>query len=203
MISKSASITIAVVALVIFAGITYFTIENTSASVSLSEKGYLNATLFELNGKPVNNSLESRFAPVGKDNQSIVIGLKIVTNGSSVYVFDISPVNNNTATWNNVTQITKFDNATYNIIYSNGSKKAVYYYPQSNVMNNYIRYNISNPTGTNETVYVNLTLSVMPSGFKAMNTSLPPTEIYPYTVKIIATSDNGGGGGTGFAVIKI
>jgi len=203
MISKGASITIAVVALLIFAGMTYFTIEKTSASVALSEKGYLNVTMLELDGRTVNATPESRIAYIDSSNESITVTLKIVTNGTSIYLFDISPVNNTTTTWNNITEINTFNNATYNVIYSNGTQKSVYYYPKSAIIDNYIRYNISNPTGQNETIYVNLTLGVLEPGYSAMKTSGYPPHVYPYTVKLIATSNNGGGGGTGFAVLKI
>lgn len=204
MMSKSISMTIAVVVLLVFAGMTYFTIEKTSATVSLSEKGYLNVTLLDINGKQVNSSQESQIASVFNSNDTITIGLKVVTNSTSIYLFDVSPLNNTTNTWTNTTEISMFDNATYNIIYTNGSKTPVYYYPKLTVTSNYIRYNITNPDSLNETVYINLTLSIDPKGFDKMNPSNPMQGIInPYITKIIGISSNGGGGGTGFAIIKV
>ncbi|MEM0136328.1 MAG: hypothetical protein QXU18_14075 [Thermoplasmatales archaeon] len=205
MISKSTGITIAVVVLVIFAGVAYFTIEKTSASVSISEKGYMNVTLLDINRKAVNSSHESQMALIANSSENITLELKVVTNGTSVYVFDVSPVNNTSETWNNVTEISGFSNASYEMINSNSSLTPVHYYANSKVTDNYIRYNITNPTGTNETVYMNVTLNETERGFSQMNRSnlSNPAEIYPYVVKIIGFSDNGGAGGTGFAVIKI
>ncbi|MCL4421392.1 MAG: hypothetical protein M1477_06855 [Candidatus Thermoplasmatota archaeon] len=202
MMSKSISMTIAVVVLLVFAGMTYFTIEKTSANVSLSEKGYLNVTLLDINGKQVNSSPESKMAPIYNSNDTITTELMVITNSTSIYLFDVSPLNNTTNTWTNTTEISMFDNATYNIIYANGSKTPVYYYPKLAVTSNYIRYNITNPNGLNETVYINLTLSVNQKGFNEMKQSSPYPEIYPYVVRIIGISSNGGGAGTGFAIIK-
>ncbi len=202
MMSKSISMTIAVVVLLVFAGMTYFTIEKTSANVSLSEKGYLNVTLLDINGKQVNSSPESKMASIYNSNDTITTELMIITNSTSIYLFDVSPLNNTTNTWTNTTEISMFDNATYNIIYANGSKTPVYYYPKLAVTSNYIRYNITNPNGLNETVYINLTLSVNQKGFNEMKQSSPYPEIYPYVVRIIGISSNGGGAGTGFAIIK-
>ena len=202
MMSKSISMTIAVVVLLVFAGMTYFTIEKTSANVSLSEKGYLNVTLLDINGKQVNSSPESKMTPVFNSNDTITTELMVITNSTSIYLFDVSPLNNTTDTWTNTTEISMFDNATYNIIYANGSKTPVYYYPKLAVTSNYIRYNITNPNGLNETVYINLTLSVNQKGFNEMKQSSPYPEIYPYVVRIIGISSNGGGAGTGFAIIK-
>ena len=204
MMSKSISMTIAVVVLLVFAGMTYFTIEKTSANVSLSEKGYLNVTLLDINGKQVNSSPESKMAPIYNSNDTITTELMVITNSTSIYLFDVSPLNNTTNTWTNTTEISMFDNATYNIIYANGSKTPVYYYPKLAVTSNYIRYNITNPDSLNETVYINLTLSINQKGFNEMKQSNPMQGIInPYITKIIGISSNGGGGGTGFAIIKL
>lgn len=202
MMSKSISMTIAVVVLLVFAGMTYFTLEKTSANVSLSEKGYLNVTLLDINGKQVNSSPESKMTPVFNSNDTITTELMVVTNSTSIYLFDVSPLNNTTNTWTNTTEISMFDNATYNIIYANGSKTPVYYYPKLAVTSNYIRYNITNPDSLNETVYINLTLSINQKGFNEMKQSSQYPDIYPYVVRIIGISSNGGGAGTGFAIIK-
>ena len=204
MMSKSISMTIAVVVLLVFAGMTYFTIEKTSANVSLSEKGYLNVTLLDINGKQVNSSPESKMTPVFNSNDTITTELMVITNSTSIYLFDVSPLNNTTNTWTNTTEISMFDNATYNIIYANGSKTPVYYYPKLAFTSNYIRYNITNPDSLNETVYINLTLSINQKGFNEMKQSNPMQGIInPYITKIIGISSNGGGGGTGFAIIKL
>lgn len=95
--NSKVSVVIAVVVLVIFSYITYFTINNSSASVSGSStptQGYL---------KVVNDT--QQLYMVTNTTESIQFNMTVYTSASSVYVYDISPLNNSSAVWVNLTSL--------------------------------------------------------------------------------------------------
>ena len=164
MISLKAGIAISIAVIVVFGGIAFFTLNASTPSLSLQSTGYFS----------VDNHTEKAYF---LNNTSSTLNINFTVYSSVVpidmYVYDISPVNNTSATCTNITSI-------------GGSY-------------NYEHVNMN----SNGTVFdLNMTVNQAAISLMKVSGPLNGT-LYPYLVKIIIVSGNDNAAGFGFALFRI
>ncbi|WP_188680208.1 hypothetical protein [Thermogymnomonas acidicola] len=173
MISPKVSVVIAVVAILIFGGLTYTVAKeaSSSTSISISSSGVLSITpeLTPDSVYKVNSTTELPVYYVLPGMQYIWLNFTMNSTAPTVYVYDISPLNNTSTSWVNLTYFNKTE------------------YPY-----NYIT--ISNANGTG--IKVSHRLYINESAYGMMK---PDT---PYVVRIILISSQDKATGLGLILIK-
>ena len=170
MISGKLSVVFAVIILVAFGTMAYVTIEKSSADANLSGAslgGYINV---------VNNT-----SPVYYMNSStpeISLNFTIQSNSPIVYIYDISPLSNNTSNPLNALNITEMNKTAY--------------------PGNYVE--ITNATNT--TTQMTLNLFFNSTVVSKMKTTTNPHDPSVYIVKIVFINGKDAATGFGFGLIK-
>ncbi len=164
MLSKKVTALITVLSLVTMTFLTVGTLYETHPAISLSTNGYL----------VVDNHTEPYYT-VNESSTQLEINFTIYTSSPTVYIYDLSPLNNTSSIWQNIT-------------YLNTSA-----YPH-----NYIKTSISNGT------LISLTLLLNTSVIQQMKFSNPLIgEVNPYLVKIIIFNGQMAASGFGFALLRV
>lgn len=105
--NSKVSAVIAVVVLVVFSFIAYSIIDHSSASVSTNStptQGYLAV---------VNDTQQLYF--VSNTTESLQFNITVYTTATTIYVYDISPLNNTSAVWVNLTSLGPDNYKQYNV----------------------------------------------------------------------------------------
>ncbi|MCL4330014.1 MAG: hypothetical protein M1533_03320 [Candidatus Thermoplasmatota archaeon] len=164
MISKKVTAFITVLSVVLMTFLTVGTLYETHPSISLSTNGYLD----------VDNHTEQYYAVTDNTSQ-LVINFTIYTSSPTLYIYDISPINNTSAVWQN---LTCFNSSVY--------------------PHNYIKTSVSNGT------LISLTLMLNSSAVRQMKLSNPSAgEVSPYIVKILIFNGAMAATGFGFALLRV
>lgn len=167
MLGKTGAIAVAVVAIVLFAGMTYFTLEKSKPNLNLVSAGYMS----------VRNDTQSVYF-VSTATKQIQLNFTIFSSvvPTSVFMFDISPLNNSSA-------VTTWQNLTY--LGQNGA--------------NYEKLSVT----ANGTAF-SVALMLNDSAVGLMKISNPANgTFYPYVVKIIFISSGINFGGFGLALVRV
>jgi hypothetical protein len=164
MISLKAGIAISVAALIVFGGVAYFTLNAGTPSLTLSSTGYFS----------VDNHTSKEYF-VSNATSELNINFTVYSNvlPIDVYVYDISPLNNTSANWVNLTSMNGTNNYEHVTITANGT-----------------------------IVQLNLTVNQSAVSQMKMSDPLAG-EFYPYIVQIIVISGNDNAGGFGFALFRV
>ncbi|HLH85542.1 MAG TPA: hypothetical protein VKU79_01595 [Thermoplasmataceae archaeon] len=115
MLSRKTSLVIAIVILVVFAGLVYTTVEKSTGAISTNvalSTGYLKV---ENNTKPIYF--------ITNNTSYIEFNMTVLTTASQIYVYDISPLNNTSYVWTNLTSLGKQNYELLNI--TNGTTVTV------------------------------------------------------------------------------
>ncbi len=178
MLSSKASISIGIVILILFSGVAYETIEHSSSSTTVSvSPGFLNVTP-ELSPSinftnPATNVTYPLFYLL-PTTQYIYLNFSMKSSSSTVYLYDISPLNNTTSVWLNLTSFNQTE------------------YPHNFVT-------ISNASSTlksySHKLYINKT------AYEKMNPTISMYHPEIYHALIILISSNGNS--TGFPILFI
>ncbi|MHB8560906.1 MAG: hypothetical protein ACYDAP_07060 [Thermoplasmataceae archaeon] len=170
MISGKLSVVFAIIILVAFGSMAYVTIEKSSADANLSESslgGYI---------KVVNSTSPVYF--ITNSTTEMNISFTIQSNSPTVYIYDISPLSNNTSSPMNSLNITELN-------------RTVYPYNYMEIQN-----------ATNSTTMVTLNLFFNSSVVAKMNNTINPSDPSVYVVKIVLINGKEAGTGFGFGLIK-
>ncbi|MCL4451617.1 MAG: hypothetical protein M1327_03205 [Candidatus Thermoplasmatota archaeon] len=164
MISLKAGIAISIAALIVFGGVAFFTLNASTPSLSLKSVGYFSID---------NNTSKEYFV----SNTTSTLSLNFTVYSSvlpmDMYVYDISPINNTSANWVNITSLNGSQNYDHVTISSNGTL---------------VELNLT----LNQTAISQMRISNPVSG-----------QFYPYVVQIIVISGNDNAAGFGFALFRI
>ena len=164
MISLKAGIAISVAALIVFGGVAYFTLNASTPSLTLSSTGYFS----------IDNHTSKEYF-VSNATSELNINFTVYSNilPIDMYVYDISPLNNTSANWVNITSMNGTNNYEHLTITANGTL-----------------------------VQLNLTVNQSAVSQMKMSDPLAG-EFYPYIVQIIVISGNDNAGGFGFALFRV
>jgi len=164
MISLKAGIAISVAALIMFGSVAYFTLDASTPSLTLSSTGF-----FSIH----NNTSKEYF--VSNSTSELSINFTVYSNvlPTDIYVYDISPINNTSTKWVNITSLNGLNNFEHVTITSNGTL---------------VELNLT----VNQSAVSQMKLSDPLAG-----------QFYPYIVQIIVISGNDNAGGFGFALLRI
>ena len=164
MISLKAGIAISVAALIVFGGVAYFTLNASTPSLTLSSTGYFS----------VDNHTSKEYF-VSNATSELNINFTVYSNVLPIdmFIYDISPLNNTSASWVNITSMNGTNNYEHVTITANGT-----------------------------IVQLNLTLNQSAVSQMKMSDPLAG-EFYPYIVQIIVISGNDNAGGFGFALFRV
>jgi uncharacterized protein (UPF0333 family) len=171
MISGKLSVLFAVIILVAFGTMAYVTIEKSSSDANLSGAalgGYI---------KVVNDTRPAYF--ITNATRELSINFTLQSNSPTVYVYDISPLSNNTSSPLNALNITEFN---------------ISQFPY-----NYME--ITNATNSTTTVTLNLFLNS--SVVSKMELTTNPANPAVYVVKIVLINGKDAAAGFGFGLIKV
>ena len=164
MISLKAGIAISVAALIVFGGVAYLTLNASTPSLTLTSTGYFSID---------NHTSKEYFV----NNASSVLNVNFTVYSNTfpidIYVYDISPLNNTSANWVNITSMNGTNNYEHVTITSNGTL---------------VQLNLT----VNQSAVSHMKVSDPFAG-----------ELYPYIVQIIVISGNDNAGGFGFALFRI
>ena len=164
MISLKAGIAISVAALIVFGGVAYFTLNASTPSLTLSSTGYFS----------VDNHTSKEYF-VSNATSELNINFTVYSNVLPIdmFIYDISPLNNTSASWVNITSMNGTNNYEHVTITANGT-----------------------------IVQLNLTVNQSAVSQMKMSDPLAG-EFYPYIVQIIVISGNDNAGGFGFALFRV
>lgn len=164
MISLKAGIAISIAALIVFGGVAFFTLNASSPSLSLKSVGYFSIE---------NNTSKEYF--ISNSSSTLSINFTAYSNvlPMDMYVYDISPINNTSANWVNITSLNGSQNYDHVTINSNGTQ-----------------------------VELNLTLNQTAISQMKISNPLAD-QFYPYIVQIIVISGNDNAAGFGFALFRM
>jgi hypothetical protein len=164
MISLKAGIAVSIAALIVFGGVAYLTLNASTPSLSLKPTGYFSVD---------NHTAKEYF--VNSSTQEIDINFTVYSNVVPIdaYIYDISPINNTSAIWTNITSLNGTNNYDHITIAANGT-----------------------------IVYLQLTVNQSAVSRMKASDPLTGA-FYPYIVQIIVISSNDNAGGFGFALLRI
>ncbi len=164
MISLKAGIAVSIAALIVFGGVAYFTLAAPPPSLSLSSTGYFSVD---------NHTADAYF--ITNTTTSLDINFTAYSNviPISMYVYDISPVNNTSAVWTNITTLDGTANYMQITMTTNGTLEQL---------------NLS----INQAAVSQMALSDPATGI-----------LHPYVVEIIIISANDNSAGFGFALFRV
>lgn len=171
MISGKLSVLFAVIILVAFGTMAYVTIEKSSSDANLSGAslgGYI---------KVVNDTSPVYYITNG--TTELKINFTLQSNSPTVYVYDISPLSNNTSSPLNALNITEFNTSLFPY--------------------NYMK--ITNATNSTTTVTINLFLNS--TVVSKMESTTNPRDPVVYIVRIVLINGKDAASGFGFGLIKL
>ncbi|MEM0155498.1 MAG: hypothetical protein QW597_02700 [Thermoplasmataceae archaeon] len=178
-LSSKTIIVVSVVMLVVFSAITVETINSAGSSMAnTSLKGSSSSlTVYS----PANNSQIF----INSTSKSFSVSLSVTSNESTIYVYDLSPVNITSLQSKSQVKLYSLPNLTH-------FNSTLYPY-------NYLKEQLTPYKNTT----FNLTLYVNYTQFSKMNASDPITDtFYPYVVEILVESSSGASG-IGFTLMRI
>ncbi len=91
MLGRKSAFAIAIVSTVLLAGISYGLIFDTPTNITGTQTGYLEVV----------NHTKSMYI-ITNSTQDLEINLTVYTSSSPIFVFDVSPLNNSSAIWQNI-----------------------------------------------------------------------------------------------------